>query len=129
MTSETLIAQTEQLGLRRFCDENLEALFELESDSVLKQFVGGPVKASRAEWLGRAAQLPTNSQQFALVYLPAGTFAGRVTLGPYESSDVIEVQVILARQFIGKALGQAACRLSMFVRIRGLGGCKGGWRR
>ncbi|MEO8802897.1 MAG: GNAT family N-acetyltransferase [Rudaea sp.] len=112
MPTEELLMRHEALGLRHFCNDDLEALFDLESDPFLKQFVGGPVTKSRAQWLQDAARLPLHSYQFALVCAASNAFAGRVTLGHFQQADCREAQVILARQFVGKGLGRTALCLA-----------------
>ncbi len=112
MPTDVLLMRREELGLRRFCNGDLEALFELESDPFLKQYVGGPVTKPRAQWFQDAMRLPYVLHQFALVYAPSNAFAGRVTLGHYQTAECREAQVILARQFVGKGLGRAALGLA-----------------
>lgn len=111
-TRDHVLMQHEELGLRHFLADDLDALFELESDGFLKEYVGGPVTKPRGQWLKDAATLVQVEYQFALEHLPTGGFAGRVTLGHYHSKDCREVQVILAKPYVGKLLGRVACQLA-----------------
>ena len=99
-------------GLRRFESADFGALFEIESDAFLKQYVGGASAKPREEWIAQCDSLPSDDVQFALEHIPSGALAGRVTLGHYRAPDVREVQIILAKAFVGLSLGRTAFDLA-----------------
>lgn len=102
------------IAIRALRESDLSALYELESDPILKQFVGGPVKAPRNEWIDQARRLCTSDNTFALEYVPTGSFAGRASVGHFlRHCDPAhrEIQIILAKPFLGCGLGREACLL------------------
>ncbi len=121
LPSREFLAVRVPFGLRRFESADFGALYDIESDPFLKQYVGGANAKPREEWLAQCDSLPSDSVQFALEHTPSGTLAGRVTLGHYRASDVREVQVILARAFVGRGLGRAAFDLACSHAFSSLG--------
>ena len=101
------------VAVRHFRDSDLSALYDIESDAFLKQFIhGGHVIASREDWIAKARGLCSSDFQFALEHVPSAQFMGRGTLGHYtlnNNAEHREVQVILAKPFLGRRLGRAAC--------------------
>ena len=93
-THPRFLAIKDPLGLRRFTSADLDALFDIESDPFLKQYVGGPVIASKTEWISNAAMLTHSDIQFALEHIPTGVLAGRLSLSHDDNRDNREIQVI-----------------------------------
>lgn len=119
--SSEYLATSETLGLRRFAQCEIPELYAIESDSFLKRYVGGPVKRDRDEWIQAAASIVRCDVQFALIHIPSKELAGRVTLGHYHRIDKREVQIILARRFVGQGLGREAFQLACSYAFSGLG--------
>lgn len=110
------------LGLRPFQEDDLSALYEIESDSHVKQYVGGGVKKQRADWIAAAATSVLSSDaQFAIECLSTGALVGRVTLGHFTAATTREVQIILARAFLGRGLGRTAFGLAVGHAFSSLG--------
>lgn len=45
------VVKDAHFGLRAFESDDLAALYEIESDPFLKQYVGGPVAKPKADWV------------------------------------------------------------------------------
>lgn len=86
----------------------------MESDPILKQFNGGPVKTARNEWIDQALELCSSEITFALEHVPTGSFAGCASVGHFlRHCDPAhrEVQIFMATPFVGRGLGRVASLL------------------
>lgn len=101
------------LMLARIEAADLENLYKLESDPWIKQFVGGPVREPRLEWIEKARRIVGKDNRLKLVDRATGRFAGRVAFGAlFDLKKDVEIQVLLDKDFVGNGLGSAACVLA-----------------
>lgn len=119
------LAKSQNFALRRFREDDLELLYELEADKELKQFVGGAVSADRETWIKKAKVLCESNTQFALEHTLTGKFAGRVTLGDnthgtYIHANCREIQLLMARDFVGQGHGNEVLALVCGYAFDGL---------
>ena len=116
--------------IRGLSTEDLEALYELEIDEDVKQYVGGPVTRPRQEWIDVMAELC--SSPFAILPLIiacklTGEFVGRASLSfaslalKNKEERCWEIQVLIAKKYWGRHLGQEVTKLLMDAAFDDLG--------
>jgi RimJ/RimL family protein N-acetyltransferase len=118
------LLESVRLALRRLVERDLDALYDLESDEELKQYVGGAVREPRENWTAKMRLLLDSTCSYALIDRQTGKFAGRVSLGNTDDirkPEERELQVILARDFVRCRLGAEASRLAMRYAFETLG--------
>lgn len=101
--------------IQRLQRRHLEPLYELESDSDVKRYVGGPVRRPRDEWLHRAQEmLGAESCPLAILLGQDESFVGRASLdkigfAPSPPDRVrdreCELEILIARNYWGGGLG------------------------
>jgi RimJ/RimL family protein N-acetyltransferase len=117
--------------IREMRDQDIELLYDLETDNEVKRYVGGcTLSRPKHDWIVGMRQIrvtPTRSFRSLDALLPlivtckaTGKFAGRAALGHYHDIRRFEIQVIIAKQYWGKRLGKEAVELLMGVAFNNL---------
>jgi RimJ/RimL family protein N-acetyltransferase len=93
--------------IREMRDEDIELLYDLETDNEVKRYVGGgTLSRPRQDWIERMRQLRvTHDALLPLIVTCIRRF---------------EIQVIIAKQYWGKRLGKEAVELLMGVAFNNL---------
>jgi [ribosomal protein S5]-alanine N-acetyltransferase len=115
--------------IRKLNNEDLNQLYELESDQHVKHYVGGPVTRSRQEWIEGMAGLcssPYAALPLVITCKATGNFAGRASLSLASLSlkdkkeQCWEIQVLIAKKYWGQRLGREVTELLMGVAFHDL---------
>ncbi|MGA7453052.1 MAG: GNAT family N-acetyltransferase [Rhodoplanes sp.] len=109
--------------MRSLSEDDLEQLYALETDESVKQYVGGPVKKRREEWIaGMSRSLGQSRQPLCVTAKATGDFAGRASLSypglPLEES---ELQVLIARRYWRSGFGYEVSELLISTAFDRLG--------
>jgi len=110
--------------IREMRDEDIELLYDLETDNEVKRYVGGgTLSRPKQDWIERMRQLRvTHDALLPLIVTckATGKFVGRAALGHYDDIRRFEIQLIIAKQYWGKRLGKEAVELLMGVAFNNL---------
>jgi [ribosomal protein S5]-alanine N-acetyltransferase len=101
--------------IRKLDNEDLNQLYELESDQHVKHYGGGPVTRSRQEWIEGMAGLcssPYAALPLVITCKATGNFAGRASLSLLDKR-CWEIQVLVAKKYWGQRLGLEVTELLM----------------
>jgi ribosomal-protein-alanine N-acetyltransferase len=110
----------EKVVIRRLAEDDLNQMYDLESDPNVKRYLDGPVKLPREQWIaGMRSRL---DDTLAVTTKASGDFAGRASLTATGLPlDSWEVRVVIASKYRGDYLGREVCQLLIgiaFDRLR-----------
>jgi RimJ/RimL family protein N-acetyltransferase len=122
----------EDIIIRQPKDRDLEDWYELESDPFVMQFLGGAIQTSRTVWISKmVTNLATTTNVESMLAIESKqekVFAGRCSIAriaePPYPEDVRELQVVMARRFIGLQLGKQAALLLLAMAFGDLNATK-----
>ena len=97
--------------IRKLQVDDLDQMYDLESDPCTKRYLDGPVKHSREQWIA-GMQRSLDSTSTLAVTTTSGAFAGRASLTRTgSSSDPWEVRAVISTKYRGDHLGREVCQL------------------
>ena len=103
----------QNIQIRPLAANDLEPLYELETDEDVKRYVGGPVRMPRDRWITAMSRtLGPLQPVLAVVDNATRHFAGRASLSQNASSPTEwEVQVLIAKRYWHLKWGREVTRL------------------
>jgi RimJ/RimL family protein N-acetyltransferase len=97
--------------LRRLENEDLDALYTIESDPEVKRYMREPVQLPRAEWVDKMALTLHGCVTLAVLARDNLRFVGRASVSYFASEEEREIQVVLAKPDQGRHFGREVCEI------------------
>jgi len=98
--------------LRWLQPEDLADMYDMECDPEVKQYLDGPTRHPREEWIHGMESRLCRQRNIAVIARDTGQFAGRAALDIYGGSALThEIQVVIARDYWGRHFGREASKI------------------
>jgi RimJ/RimL family protein N-acetyltransferase len=107
--------------IRKLYKKDLGLLYDLEADTDVKRYVGGPVTKPRQEWVAEMRRDFPHPLTLTVISKSTGCFDGRAALSPTDGWKTSwEIRVLIAKIYWGQRLGREVTELLMSVAFHHL---------
>jgi [ribosomal protein S5]-alanine N-acetyltransferase len=102
----------EKVVIRRLSEDDLDPMYDLESDPYVKHYLDGPAKKPREQWIAAMRNCLNSTPTLAVTEKSSGDFAGRAALkkSVYVESSW-ELEAVIAKRYWGRHFGREVCQL------------------
>jgi ribosomal-protein-alanine N-acetyltransferase len=106
--------------------EDLEPLFDLESDPEVKKYLSGPISKPKEEWIKGMQKRVGTFSTLVIESKQDGKFAGRASICRYLfvpdlSENDRELQIVIAERYWQHGFGREVCSILLDVAFTELG--------
>jgi RimJ/RimL family protein N-acetyltransferase len=119
----------EKVVIRKLSEDDLDPMYDLESDPCVKRYLDDPVKKPREQWIAAMRDCLNSTSMLAVTCKASDDFAGRASLTrpielwhPALTAEALvswqscrEVRAVIAKKYWGHHLGREVCQLLVDV--------------